>query len=377
MVNRNRHSRRPCAGFLVRCVALGAAALASVATPARAQTATGGDVAIDVRVAGDGRPGFVSALRIQTGGFARVVVGAALPGATPQERRASALSLLGRERPAAVVWFESPGGAGRRALYVLGRGPAGLRTEVFLAGRESSFDDDRELALKVRLALDAIAAGTPSPRGAVDEPEPEPEPEPELEPELRPEPPEPPPPPLRMRLEASHTWLGAHAGLFLPLGGPQLQSFVGAAAGTSWTRSFGYLAAYGVVSAATAQTDETEDGTASAWELGGRLGARVGVERGPWRVGGAAEAGLRVAFASGETAAGAAGDDVAYIPALYALGEAMWSPFASREPGWRLRLAVGTEVSLVRQRFAVNQRDVLDLGRARPVVQLGVLYRLP
>ena len=106
-------------------------------------------------------------------------------------------------------------------------------------------------------------------------------------------------------------------------------------------------------------------------------GARLGVRRGRWRFAGSAEAGVRAVFADGETDMGATGDRVSAVPVVNAGVHTLWAPGDRVQPSWMLRAGAGVELSLIRKSFEVNQVEILDLGRARPILELAVVFFVP
>jgi hypothetical protein len=91
--------------------------------------------------------------------------------------------------------------------------------------------------------------------------------------------------------------------------------------------------------------------------------------RAPVALGGFAHFGARVLSAEGITPLGASGGADRVVPFVTAGPEVR----LMLAPWLRLRAAVGAEIALSRQRFAVNGEPLLDLGPARGVAEVGLV----
>jgi hypothetical protein len=90
---------------------------------------------------------------------------------------------------------------------------------------------------------------------------------------------------------------------------------------------------------------------------------------GRWRAGGGFAIGARRLAADGTTAAGAHGDKVRWTPAVAAGPEVRVVVVGGLELG----AGLSVDVAANRQRFALNERVVLDVGRARLIADLFLL----
>lgn len=107
-------------------------------------------------------------------------------------------------------------------------------------------------------------------------------------------------------------------------------------------------------------------------EQSGAVGIRV-LGPGRLRLGGAAELGARWLHAEGTTAQGTMGARSAVVPTV-SLGPELRLDL---RPGVELRTAIAAEVALWRQRFALNDVPVLDLGRFRALGSVSFLVVFP
>ena len=126
---------------------------------------------------------------------------------------------------------------------------------------------------------------------------------------------------------------------------------------------------HGTLRAPTALAHESDAGAVSVCELGFGGGVRMAWTSERIAIGGFAELRARWLSAEGETRIGTVGDSADIIPALMLGPEVGVSLF-----GWlRVRAATGVDVALGRQRFALNNQPVLDVGMVRGAAQLGLV----
>jgi hypothetical protein len=327
-----------------------------------------GDLTVVVLGTPAGAPGdaaLVEAVRIQLAGIGRVEAGPVIDGADPEARRAQAEAALEMSRAALVIWVEG-GGAGenRVRVFVLGEAGGDMVLEERAVEARAGPERDRALALKVREivaarraaeaqaaraaeAAAAAAAAAPAPPAAAPGPAPAPA-------RRR---------PARWRLE------GGGRGALAP---DELGLALGAGAEIP-LRSVSVLALVRL-GLGSGTSERAEDGaqvaTREAWAQAA-IGWLAPLRPVPaeLRLG----LGLRRVVAEGTTAQGAQGELVRAIPEVE-LGAAVGWP---RERRWQLRAAAAVGVSPLRQRFAVNEQDVLDLGRLRGLFELGLAIFLP
>lgn len=84
-------------------------------------------------------------------------------------------------------------------------------------------------------------------------------------------------------------------------------------------------------------------------------------------------AGMRRASADGHTPADTRGSDVVWIPTIGAEIEArrrLWGPLEAR--AW-----AGLEFAVLRQRFLLNELEIIDLGRLRGELGISLVGHIP
>lgn len=122
---------------------------------------------------------------------------------------------------------------------------------------------------------------------------------------------------------------------------------------------------------ATALDAATTAGHVSAREWSPELAVR-GLHRvdPSWLAGGYLGLALRVVHAQGTTTAGEQGDSTRVVPALGAGAEARLRVTGAL---WA-RCALGAELALKAQRFAVDRQPVLELGQLRGRAELSLVF---
>ena len=327
------------------------------------------------------RPGLLAALRIQLTGAAAVEVRHELPPGDSAARIAYATELSRRENALLVVWAEGPTplpyGGQEAVLYAAGRREGRALLEVVRVPGQRGPDMDRTLALKVsevvselkaaeRAGAEAGAiggagiAGAPAaghagesatqPAAALHDAEPIEEEEPapwQWRPNLgagvlaAPQ----------ARTDAGQWSAQLHAGVGLRSEPWQLGARLG----------FGF--APGVTA--------TRDGArVQSTELTPELTLLAQFEQRPLWLGLRAGFALSFVEAQGFTPQGLDRDGSARIPALR-FGVDVELPVLA---GFSVALAIELEARLLRQRFAVNEEEVADLGQLRPLARLSVLF---
>jgi hypothetical protein len=114
-------------------------------------------------------------------------------------------------------------------------------------------------------------------------------------------------------------------------------------------------------------------GELRATELDLWLSVRALWESERFALGGFGSVGGRMVSVEGSTAAGSRGSSDRIVPVL-ALGPEVRLVFV---PWLALRGAAGPEIALRRQSFTLNREPVVDLGRGRGVLEIGVIATLP
>lgn len=151
------------------------------------------------------------------------------------------------------------------------------------------------------------------------------------------------------------------------------QLAVGAEGGLALRR--GRLRGELVANAWWASTVEKENasGFARVRELGVAAWARALFAHHGFGLGAGLAVGLRRAAADGHTPANTRGSDVVWIPTLGAELEArrrLWGPLEAR--AW-----AGVELAVLRQRFLVNNLEIIDLGRVRGELGVSLVGYIP
>jgi hypothetical protein len=310
--------------------------------------------------------GFVDALRIQAAGVAEVEHSGKVEGSLAQKVEGVAAPLA--EREASVgVWVERLS-TGEALVYIVTRRKSRVLVEVVrLPGGESP-ETDRALAIKVRDVLDALLSGAGEPSLEQQMVTPTPAAKPGSTPTPTPTP-VPAPPPRSWFWLVQAGFVGVSAGNGSTDG--QLGGAIGTGAryrGDGWMLE-GLLAGWllnGTDSAgagARVQTRELELNLGIRGLLAGDLLA-AGVH---------VELLTRLVTADGTAPDGRTGDAFRVVPALRA-GPELRLEFA---PNVALRLAIGADLALRRQRFSVTGNEIVDLGGVRGSAEAGVVIALP
>jgi hypothetical protein len=307
------------------------------------------------------QPGLLSALRIQLLGVADAEARTVPAGGGVPARVAAATELSRREHALLAVWTEgpvlSPEGSGDTVLYLVGQREGRALVEVVRVPGGDGPALDRTLALKVRVAVDELErSGESSPGGVMLVPQ-----SAEAAPGARP---------------VGRSW-GALFGAGVIVG-PQ----TGAAAG-QWDVHFragpallispfrlslelalGWFPALRIERAGeSVRLSELAPGLALHAQLRQAalwLGLHSGVS-------------LVWVQASGRSRSGAQGQASEQL-AVLENGFDVELPIAG---GLGMELALLAQAWLDRQRFAVNGREVADLGRLRPLALLALTWAVP
>jgi len=326
------------------------------------------------------RPELLLALRIQLTGAAEVETAAVPDSQSTTARIESASVLAGAENALAVVWTEGPivtqDGSQEAVLYVVGQQHGRALLEVVRVPGDSGPDMDRTLALKVREIVDALQAarahapgaalltptGTAQKTSARAAPSPTPAPSPGSSPA-----------PSSPAAEAHWTAAAALGVLASAQAGAAYGQWgAGIGVGPRLNLAANTLRLSGMLGLALYPRTEVQ-----------KAGARVGIveitpslalhaqsKQGPlWlgaRVGGA----LAFISADGRNAQGTRG------VADQQLASLLFGVDAELPLGANLgvSLAVALEAHLRRQRFAVDDKQVADLSRLRPLAMLALTW---
>lgn len=315
------------------------------------------------------RSGLLQALRIQQVRF-RVMeyqpvhAGPPLPAQEPSP----AFALLDKHPALLVVWTERKGAA--LLLHIAGRrdGAPFIDQMHFEAGDEPAMD--RAFALKIRDVLDELVIARlslslpdagPPPRRGVEQRAPR---------------------VLARQAPPDAAWVielggrgmdgqgnGGHGAVVLS-GSRQARLQPGTA------ERFAEL--YTELTLAPATTIRSPDGDMSTSAVEGMLGVRAltaAVRQAPerWLGGIHLGAGAGLVRAQGTTPQGASGTARRLVPMLAAGVEGR----LGISPRLAVRAAIGAAMSLRRQRFALNDMPIVDLGRYRVQGQLSLLLSLP
>lgn len=314
------------------------------------------------------RSGLLQALRIQQVRF-RVMEYQPVHAGPPLPEPPPAFALLDKHPALLVVWTERKGAA--LLLHIAGRrdGEPFIDQMHFEAGDEPAID--RAFALKIRDVLDELViarlslslpdAGPPPRRGVE-----------QSVPRVvlaRQEPPE-----AAWVIELGGRSMdgqgnGGHAAVVLS-GSRQARLQPGTA------ERFAEL--YTELTLAPATTIRSPDGDMSTSAVEGMLGVRAltaAARHAParWLGGVHLGAGAGLVRARGTTPQGASGTVRRLVPMLAAGVEGR----LRISPRLAVRAAIGAAMSLRRQRFALNEMPIVDLGRYRVQGQLSLLMSLP
>jgi hypothetical protein len=300
------------------------------------------------------RPGLVDALRIQLAGKASVEIGGELSGSALTDRIYQAVASVRKQKAALAVWVQGPvrlsDGSQELILYLVGENQGRAVVEVLRVPGGAGPEADRTLSLKTREVLDNILDDDRSSsllrasRG-------------------------------RETVAASSGW-GWLLDLGLEVGsqpGSDLGQWgLGMGAGARLRISDLSLAAQGLFRFFPSVEIESEQGRVSYRELGPGLAILGLLHASPLAVGLQLGSLLRLVDAKGMTPAGETGSRQELVPVLFSLFQ------VELELGLRFasRIGAGLEINLRRQRFAVNGREVADLGRVRPMAQAALVFHL-
>jgi hypothetical protein len=300
--------------------------------------------------------GFVAALRIQLAGVGRVEVGPPAQGDGLAARVSHAAGLVAAAGATLAVWIErgapDPADAPHEfVLYLVGRDRSHALIEVFRLPAGDPAVIDRALALKVRDVLDQVLAREHAASAAG-------------------------------WLAAGHDqrprprrpcWLAEVGWSFAPaLGAPGWQIGPRLGGGVRHRRrpvdldlSAGIRLVDGFSAYSFAGSITTRE-VPLAVSLRATTGSRPAI-------GGEVEVGVRWIEAVGVTPFGARGRIIRWLPTTY-LGVTGALPLRH---GVELRTSLGVDLALHRLRLAVNQVEILDLGRAHPRADLGLALAWP
>ncbi len=118
---------------------------------------------------------------------------------------------------------------------------------------------------------------------------------------------------------------------------------------------------------------ERPAGSLQISEIGVSLGGRALFATKTVAIGGSVEPSLRLLDVTGESPLGATGSCFRVVPALLVGPELRWL----LHDNLHLRGSAGVQFALRRQRFAINDQILLDIGVARAVTQLSLVGSLP
>jgi hypothetical protein len=305
------------------------------------------------------REGLTDALRIHAPKGTRVVVGPRPRAPTAAGRIREAHEALSRREGAVLsMWLEEDrldGEAREVIVYLVGRRRDTALVEVVRVRAGASEELDRAIAIKAREVLDAWTSDRGLP-ALLAQP---------AEAPARPTGPDASAPvALAIALE-----LSAYGATAAATAGPQLGAQIAlgpALEGEGWLAEV-----VGTARIPMPLSRASGAGSVEVHEIafGGAARALWAGLRAPVALGGFAHCGARVLSGHGTTPLGATGIADRIVPFLAAGPEvrltlALWL---------RVRVAVGAEIALSRQRFAVNGEPVLDLGPARGLAEVGLL----
>lgn len=292
------------------------------------------------------RPMFTEALRIQLADIATVVDGGALPSGSLADRVDHAAAAVAATGGTFALWLEE-GGAGDFVLHVVGRRAGRAVVEIVrMPPAVEGPETDRALAIKARDVIEGILAP------AADE-----DPVRALRPGR---------PAARGRLA-----YGLEVGIVATGGATDAQGGFGIGAAVR----FGSHVDLELYAAARFMSEVGTAAAAGDVDLAEQdlaAGLRV-LGPGRVRLGGTIEAGARWLHAEGTTDGGAMGTASELVPVLSAGPEAR----LRLRPGVELRAGLAAELAARRQRFALNDVPVLDVGRWRAVGTLALVVTWP
>lgn len=325
-------------------------ALAIVLSLAIFETTAGADVTVIVlqQMGQEPRPTFVQALRIQLADMAAVIEGGGVPEGALAVQVEQAAAAVARAGATFALWLEEAGG-GDFVVHVVGRRAGRAIVEIVrMPAAADGPETERALAIKARDVIEEILAPA-----APDDPVRA----------LR---------PARAPVRPAAALLySVEVGIVGAGGASDLQGGLIVAAAL---RTGGPVAGelYAVARFVAGIADSDERGQITVGEQSGAVGIRV-LGAGRLRVGGAAELGARWLHAQGTTSQGTMGATSAVVPTVSAGPELR----LHLRSGVELRTAVAAEVALWRQRFALNDEPVLDLGRFRALGTVSLLVVFP
>jgi len=308
---------------------------------------------------------FVELLGIQLSRIATVEVGPAMIDGHLSDKVEMAVDEADARNATVAVWIER--GRQRKGdkiefvLHIVGRRQGRLMVEVFRLPAKDGPNLDRTLALKVGEVLDKMLVPlAPEPTVTWVDP---------TATERLP-PVAPPHEPRRPGLTfAAEVGARGSAGLDAPEAAAGVYLAVGVRRPVADFLGEAYVSG-GIDSGSNTATAE---GTVDTDEIVAAIGARLLSPIGRLHLGAQLELGMRLVTADGVTPRGREGSENVALAAVLGSLEARWRLRSSFE----LRAAAGVEYSPDRLSLTVNQAPIVDLGRVRPVVQLGVVFLVP
>jgi hypothetical protein len=308
------------------------------------------------------RPARVDLVSIELARTAEVKPGWKLESTSLAARIDEASREIVRRKIDWVTWVElgprSPEGVATMVIVVVGRRGAQAEVEVRRLETREADDFDRAVALKVADMLETILRRDSTPDTA----------------------PSTKAPPARAPAPEPADADDAHAGALLEVGvrgatpagtaGPQFLGALAVGGGVEWKRFALELVAN--VRSGSGFGAETERGTVSTREIAVGGEGRVLWKSEPLRLGAFAEVGARLVEGEGVTRDGT--DTTAWrsIPVLAAGAEAR----VDATEWFGVRLALGVEGMLRRQRFAIDDVPLVDVGDVRGFAHLAACFRL-
>jgi hypothetical protein len=262
---------------------------------------------------------------------------------------------LSARQAALAVWVEGPvrlsDGGQELILYLVGKREGRALVEVLRIPGGDGPEADRSLALKTREALDGMLAGDTARmlRETSEQPE-------------------------TVEKPSRLGWVFDLGPVVVAQPGTRLGQWgIGLGAGARLRLSRWRLTGQGLFRLYPRVDIETEQGRVGFDELAPGLGLHGLHEWPPFSLGAQIGFQLRIVRAEGIAPLGTQGSDTSLIPALLSALQAQ----LELQSWLALRLGVGLELDLHRQRFAINQQEVADLGRLRPFGQMALVFYSP
>jgi hypothetical protein len=334
---------------------LGAAWILALAGSVQAQPR----VAVLTGPDGAERPGFVDQLRIQLGGEASVVRGGAVVGSTQSERVQAASAEMSRVDASLGVWLQGPvarsDGDREFVMLVVGRKQDRAVLEVV---RLRTGDDDPALDRSLALKLQSILRELPAEGGVIGS---------GVAPAAS-EPPAEAPTPQRV-----HVLIELGALLAGPNGSTGVRPGLHGALGARLDMDAWSVDLAGGVLWLASIDERSAGARVQQSELAPFATLRAGAHVDTVRLGGLLSVQLRIVQAEGSTALGTQGRETVLLTALAAGPELVWSLTQTLS----LRAAVPLQLSLRRERFAVNGEVIAETSRFRPSATLALQARWP